>query len=549
VEQSKEKPSRSPSVAEVKVEIDEVLHSHLFKQAPKMRRLLEYMCQKSLLLEGHKVTEYTIAVDVLGKPTSFKESRDSSVRVEVYRLRKRLAQFYEGDGRHRPIRIVLPQGRYCPEFVHPESVMASEPAVASPPAADIPEFDPEPIFEPQVVEPVTVLQLSPDAETPVRSRRFNSRLIAVAGIFIMASLVTLSIVTLTNKKNLNLAVADRPAAGALSTAVPAPLSRALPAAGAVRILAGYSGPAYPDMAGNAWGPDRFFSGGRPSHIDIPHIGRTYDQRRYENSRIGDSAYDIPLPPGNYELHLYFMEHEYAPEVGRGENDRTFFLHLNDRRIEPAIDIESEAMGPFIADERVFKAIQPGANGKLHIALESGTGVPLINAIEVLPGSPHAQLPIRLIPQRALVTDHLGRVWQPDRYSFNGQTCPRNQPVSNTADPQLFSVERYGHFDYSIPVDVNGQYTVNCYFAERYFGTADSGGGPGSRIFNVMGNGVMLFPKLDIFAQVGSGRALIKSAHHLKPTAQGKLNLTFEPVVNYALINAIEVIDEAQQPVQ
>jgi hypothetical protein len=31
---------------------------------------------------------------------------------------------------------------------------------------------------------------------------------------------------------------------------------------------------------------------------------------------------------------------------------------------------------------------------------------------------------------------------------------------------------------------------------------------------------------------------------LQPNAQGKLLLEFKPVVNYALINAIEVIDEA-----
>jgi hypothetical protein len=146
-----------------------------------------------------------------------------------------------------------------------------------------------------------------------------------------------------------------------------------------------------------------------------------------------------------------------------------------------------------------------------------------------------------------VTDHAGNVWRPDQYSFNGQTCPRNNVVSNTSDPQLFFVERYGHFDYAIPVDVNGEYTVNFYYAESYFGPTLSGrGGVGSRIFNVIADGILLFPKLDIFAEAGGSRALIKSAHHLKPTAQGKLILTFEPVVNYALIDAIEVIDEAQR---
>ena len=42
---------------------------------------------------------------------------------------------------------------------------------------------------------------------------------------------------------------------------------------------------------------------------------------------------------------------------------------------------------------------------------------------------------------------------------------------------------------------------------------------------------------------GSGHPVTKTFYHLKPTAQGKLNLTFEPVTNYATVSAIEVIDE------
>ena len=547
MERSEEKPSRSPTVAEVKEELAEILHSQVFRQAPKMRQLLEYVCQKSLLLEGDKVTEYTIAVDVLGKSSAFKESRDSSVRVEVYRLRKRLAQFYDGDGRDRQIRIVLPQGRYGPEFVHREPSTTTLLPPEAPPPTEISEHDHEAVLENKGVDNVKVLEPSIPVDIATRIKRpFGFGAFLITALVVVVAVVTILMMPGRNKTNTNVPAKNLPSGKPSSAVALTPPNARASTSRAIRILAGYSGLPYTDMAGAEWGPDRFFEGGRPSSSTIPHIGRTYDQRRYENSRIGDCAYDIPLPPGNYELHLYFNEHEYAPEVGRGENDRTFFLHLNERRIEPAIDIESEAMGANIADERVFKNIHPGANGKLHLALESGTGVPLINAIEIVPGLPHAQLPIRLIPQRAQVADHLGHLWRPDQYSFNGQTCSRNSAVSNTEDPQLFSVERYGHFDYAIPVDVASQYTVNFYFAEAYFGTPVSGmAGPGSRVFNVIGNGVMLFPKLDIFAEVGSGRALVKTVHHLKASAQGKLNFTFEPVVNYAVIDAIEVLDEAQ----
>jgi hypothetical protein len=39
--------------------------------------------------------------------------------------------------------------------------------------------------------------------------------------------------------------------------------------------------------------------------------------------------------------------------------------------------------------------------------------------------------------------------------------------------------------------------------------------------------------------------LTKTFYHLKPSAQRKLNLTFEPVTNNATVSGIEVLDESQ----
>ncbi len=68
------------------------------------------------------ITEYTIAMDVLGKSEAFKENKDASVRVEVHRLRKRLADFYQNDGASHRVRIVIPTGHYTPEFILQDSV-------------------------------------------------------------------------------------------------------------------------------------------------------------------------------------------------------------------------------------------------------------------------------------------------------------------------------------------------------------------------------------------------------------------------------------------
>ena len=66
--------------------------------------------------DSEPITEYTIAVDVLSKSPDFKDSKDAAVRVEVHRLRKRLAEYYEQEGAHDPIRIVIPTGQYVPSL-------------------------------------------------------------------------------------------------------------------------------------------------------------------------------------------------------------------------------------------------------------------------------------------------------------------------------------------------------------------------------------------------------------------------------------------------
>jgi hypothetical protein len=123
---------------------------------------------------------------------------------------------------------------------------------------------------------------------------------------------------------------------------------------------------------------------------------------------------------------------------------------------------------------------------------------------------------------------------------------KRQQIMGSLDSDLFAGERYGHFSYAIPVDTRDRYTVVLHFAEFFFGSRTSGvGGTGSRVFRVMCNGVLLLDNFDIFKEAGSLHELTKTFYHLKPTAQGKLNLTFEPITNNATVSGIEVLDESK----
>jgi hypothetical protein len=71
------------------------------------------------------------------------------------------------------------------------------------------------------------------------------------------------------------------------------------------------------------------------------------------------------------------------------------------------------------------------------------------------------------------------------------------------------------------------------------------GGVGSRVFDVYCNYDPLLKNFDVFKEAGgANRAIQKTFHGLRPNTRGKLDLAFEPVKNYAFINAIEVEGES-----
>jgi hypothetical protein len=309
----------------------------------------------------------------------------------------------------------------------------------------------------------------------------------------------------------------------------------------VRIIAGYTGKPQLDSAGAMWDADRDFHGGGVWQRPAGFIARTSDPLLFEQWRTGDFFYDIPLKPGVYELHLYFVTSNNS-----SDSPASFSIGINGSVVLRGFEVNSDALGENIADERIFRDVSPAKDGALHLSFTSERSAPALNAIEILPGIPHKQLPIRLVTQPTPFTDHTGNFWHPDNYFMNGRMSVQRQQIEGSADPGLFGAERYGHFSYAIPVDPRDRYTVVLHFAEFYFGPHASGyGGVGNRLFRVICNGSTLLDDFDIYKEAGSFHALTKTFYHLKPSAQGKLNLTFEPIVNNATVSGIEVLDESQ----
>jgi hypothetical protein len=114
-----------------KREVESILASGIFNRAPNLAHLLTYVCAKYFGGTASEIKEYNIAVEALGRPPEFDQKRDSIVRVEAHRLRKRLKEYYEGEGCHHEIHIQIPSGQYTPLFIVAElSPTALEPETA-----------------------------------------------------------------------------------------------------------------------------------------------------------------------------------------------------------------------------------------------------------------------------------------------------------------------------------------------------------------------------------------------------------------------------------
>lgn len=99
--------NKSPDLQTLK---QKVVDSGVLGRSPVYIRLLDYLV--TCAHENRQPKEFEIAVDVLGRDSSFDVTRDSVVRVYIHQLRKRLEKYYtriEPDAVHQ---LVIPKGQY-----------------------------------------------------------------------------------------------------------------------------------------------------------------------------------------------------------------------------------------------------------------------------------------------------------------------------------------------------------------------------------------------------------------------------------------------------
>src|SRR5690242_15357974 len=126
---------RSEQNEVLQAQVDRILRSDEFRSSEVLRRLLSYLADKAISGQADQLKEYVIAIEGLGKPSSYDPQHNSAVRIQIGRLRQKLAEYYRTEGKEDPTIIDLPKGRFrlsceqrSPATEPPPSVIPFEPA-------------------------------------------------------------------------------------------------------------------------------------------------------------------------------------------------------------------------------------------------------------------------------------------------------------------------------------------------------------------------------------------------------------------------------------
>jgi hypothetical protein len=520
-----------------RAEVDAIVSSGVFGRTNNLVRFLTFVCEKYFEGAIDEIKEYSIAVHALGRPESFDPQLDTIVRVTAHALRKRLEDYYRSAGADHSVHICLPPGHYVPKFIHRndlEAVIGKSKVDEnrnSPPLDGVSSKENGRPAD-QQGNPARPLRESKPHEVAEHRDSGESRIkfSPRVRLVIAAAIFAVFVLSVFVWKKWN-----RPSG---HSSFPQGLVAEAPGHTYGKILhamVGNVSAPYVDRGGSTWDSDRFCSGGSSFSVTGHAIQGTEDPQLFSSGRRGVFHCNYPVPPGIYEVHLLFAE-----TSGLQEASRNVAFSINGGPPNN-LDVVDDAGGDDIATTKIFADVAPQSDGTIH--LDFTTSEAFVNAVEILQGTPHRMLPVRIVVGHSPYRDSNDNVWMPDRYFFGGRLSSFGGDLSKVADGRLYEWHRFGHFHYVVPVATGGKYTLKLYFMEHWFGVQNGGiGGVGSRVFDVSCNGLMLLKGFDVFRDAGS-EPLVKSFPHIESTPQGKIEIYFTPAVNYPSISAIEVIPE------
>ena len=113
---SDHRPDGVPGEDAIRIQLRRILAGEGFKRSERICRFLRYTVEQALAGRGDEIKESVLAVEVYDRPADYNPKIDPIVRNDARRLRSKLREYYDAEGRNDPVIIEFPKGSYAPVF-------------------------------------------------------------------------------------------------------------------------------------------------------------------------------------------------------------------------------------------------------------------------------------------------------------------------------------------------------------------------------------------------------------------------------------------------
>jgi len=154
-----------PETTEKLEQLEKILQSEALAGSESLRVLLQYLVLKTVDDHAIHLKEYIIATEVFGRSGDFDARTDSVVRVQAKRLRTKLQEYYQTEGKSDKVLIDVPKGHYNVVFSYLRNNQAvdlvrdTEPESKAPASPSL-KFDIERIWKMALILVVIMLAIA-----------------------------------------------------------------------------------------------------------------------------------------------------------------------------------------------------------------------------------------------------------------------------------------------------------------------------------------------------------------------------------------------------
>lgn len=103
-----------PGSQDARLQLAKILESGVFEKSERKRRFLRFIVELTLAGRQSEIGEYNLGLEVYDRSAEFDPRLSPIVRVDAARLRSKLREYYESEGRDDLVRIEIPKGKYVP---------------------------------------------------------------------------------------------------------------------------------------------------------------------------------------------------------------------------------------------------------------------------------------------------------------------------------------------------------------------------------------------------------------------------------------------------